>query len=199
MSTDPLAEAAASQLDRDALWRDPPPLAAGCEHDLELLPVTEPRFTVVCRKCGGLDVEASRAICSASLDAEPEYILLPDSSVRPVRPRGPDPLAAFCNARLDEDEAVARAAPAEFDNGEWPFWIEFMSTDRPDVDAACAFRDRFTPARRLREIAALRSVVADCGKALRYPANTPLYNLARRTLAGIASIWDDHPDYESVR
>jgi len=53
--------AAAVTMARDALWRDMPPLASGCAHDLELLPVVEFRQTVVCRKCGGLDVEASRA------------------------------------------------------------------------------------------------------------------------------------------
>lgn len=85
---DPFVVAAASTLARDALWTLPPPLAADCEHDLELLPVIEPRFTVVCRKCGGLDVTASRAIGSSPPDA-PEYVILADSSVRPLRVREP--------------------------------------------------------------------------------------------------------------
>lgn len=83
-SSDPLVLAAASTLARDALWRDPPPLAADCEHDLELLPVIEARFTVLCRKCGGLDVEASRAIGSPD-PAAPEYVILGDSSVRKIK------------------------------------------------------------------------------------------------------------------
>ena len=53
--------AAAATMARDALWRDPPLLAPDCAHDLELLPVVEFRQTVVCQKCGGLDVEASHA------------------------------------------------------------------------------------------------------------------------------------------
>lgn len=81
---DALAEAAAAQFARDALWRNPPPLAAGCEHDLELLPVIEPRFTVTCRTCGGLDTEASRAIGSADPDA-PEYLVRADGSMRRLR------------------------------------------------------------------------------------------------------------------
>ena len=51
--------AAAMQLGRDELWKRRPALAADCVHDLELLPIVEIRQTVVCRKCGGLDVEAS--------------------------------------------------------------------------------------------------------------------------------------------
>ena len=90
----PLLTAAAMQMARDEMWRNHPPLAAGCEHDLELLPVIEPRFTVVCRKCGGLDVTASRAIGSASPDA-PEYVILGDSSVRPLRVRDPSAVPGF--------------------------------------------------------------------------------------------------------
>jgi len=65
-SPDPLILAAASTLARDALWNDPPPLADGCEHDLELLPTIEFRQTVLCRKCGGLDVETSRQLTAGA-------------------------------------------------------------------------------------------------------------------------------------
>ena len=85
---------------------------------------------------------------------------------------GPDLLAAFCNARLDEEQHSAESMEDDM-LGDGDF-------------------------RWSREIAALRSIVADCEKALRYPANVPLHNLARRTLAGIASIWEDHPDYAAV-
>ena len=60
------AQAAARQMARDELWKRRPPLAADCEHDLEWLPVVEFRQTVVCRKCGGLDVDASLPECWAS-------------------------------------------------------------------------------------------------------------------------------------
>lgn len=54
------ARAAAATLGRDALWRDPPPLAAGCDHAVRCLPVVEFRQTVICIRCRGLDVDLSR-------------------------------------------------------------------------------------------------------------------------------------------
>lgn len=54
--------AAAMAMSRDALWENPPPLAAGCEHDLLCLLVIEFRQTVLCRKCGGLDPDTSRRV-----------------------------------------------------------------------------------------------------------------------------------------
>ena len=62
MARDPLMTAAAMHMARDETWRNPPPLAPGCEHDLLCLPVIEFRQTVICRKCGGLDADASRRI-----------------------------------------------------------------------------------------------------------------------------------------
>lgn len=55
----PLMQAALAGLSRDALWKNPPPLAEGCEHDFELLPIIEFRQTVICANCGGLDAERS--------------------------------------------------------------------------------------------------------------------------------------------
>ena len=57
--------AAAGTLGRDAIWREPPPLASDCEHDLRCQPVIEYRQTVLCAKCGGLDVNLSVAIAAA--------------------------------------------------------------------------------------------------------------------------------------
>jgi hypothetical protein len=59
---DPFAAAAARTLARDALWRNPPPLNPDCDHDLLCLLVIEVRQTVTCRKCGGLDQDASRRV-----------------------------------------------------------------------------------------------------------------------------------------
>jgi hypothetical protein len=56
----PLLTAAAMQMARDELWRNPSPLAADCDHDLLCLLVIEARQTVLCRKCGGLDADTSR-------------------------------------------------------------------------------------------------------------------------------------------
>lgn len=55
----PFRRAVSETLFRDALWRFPPPLADDCEHDLRLLPIAEPRQTVMCGKCRGLAVEVS--------------------------------------------------------------------------------------------------------------------------------------------
>jgi len=60
--TGPLLNATAMQMARDELWRNPPPLDGGCEHDLLCLLVIEARQTVMCRKCGGLDADASRRV-----------------------------------------------------------------------------------------------------------------------------------------
>lgn len=57
-----IARAAAATLSRDAIWRDKPPLASDCEHDLRCLPIVEYRQTVLCAKCGGLDTALSVAI-----------------------------------------------------------------------------------------------------------------------------------------
>lgn len=62
---DAIALAATEGLTRDAIWRTPPPLASGCEHDLRCLPCIEYRQTVLCAKCGGLDTALSQAIPAA--------------------------------------------------------------------------------------------------------------------------------------
>ncbi len=48
-----LPAAAIAMLARDALRRDPPPLSAGCEHDMRPLPTIDMRVDVACAKCGG--------------------------------------------------------------------------------------------------------------------------------------------------
>jgi hypothetical protein len=57
-----IARAAAIHLTRGAIWRQKPALAEGCEHDLRCLPSVEWRQTVLCAKCGGLDVALSQAV-----------------------------------------------------------------------------------------------------------------------------------------
>ena len=103
-------------------------------------------------------------------------------------------MAAFNAARLDE--AAARAwAVHDVEKCDALLYEEDMAgaaARAPDCDCGC-------PARVLREVAALRAIVADCTAKLAYPANAPMCCLARRTLAGIASIWEDHPDCDSGR
>ena len=68
MTDDAVMTAAWMQMGRDELWRNPPLLAADCEHDLLCLLVIEPRQTVVCRKCGGLDADTSRRMLAEPLE-----------------------------------------------------------------------------------------------------------------------------------
>lgn len=68
---------------RDAMWNDPPPLKDGCNHDYQLLPVIEPRLTVVCWRCGGLNPELSRELAQ-----RPElFVIQPDGGVARLRDR----------------------------------------------------------------------------------------------------------------
>lgn len=46
-----LGQAMADETDR--LWRERPPLAAGCAHDFRVRPSVGARVTVACRECGG--------------------------------------------------------------------------------------------------------------------------------------------------
>lgn len=68
-------------------------------------------------------------------------------------------LVEFLKSRLDEDEQAAKAAPWEFDNEEWPFWIETPIEYERKREGTEGYRDRFTPARVLREIEAKRRLV----------------------------------------
>ena len=111
----------------------------------------------------------------------------------------PPPLAAFLAARLDEESARAEAME-HFTVFEQPYYSCAASRTESYGDLEwgeghcdCFLAER--KAKRLREIAVLRSIVADCEAKLAYPANGPMFGLARRTLAGIASIWEDHADY----
>ena len=62
---------------RDAIWRNPPPLAADCDHDLRCLPCIEFRQTVLCARCGGLDTALSVAIANAPSS----FIIREDGSI----------------------------------------------------------------------------------------------------------------------
>jgi hypothetical protein len=122
-------------------------------------------------------------------------------------------LAAFINARLDEDEAAAKAAQDECvgtfaadGDTEWHAGDEQVFTEPHGIPvvigrygylgAAGSHIARHDPARALREVQAMRIVVADltilAGMSL---GLGPEY--ARRLLRVIAGIWEDHPDYRT--
>ncbi len=97
-----------------------------------------------------------------------------------------DDLIAFLRARLDEDEAAAKAV-------------------RPDQDYAdSAHQERWSPARVLREVAAMRAVVrryerGAAGELPEWKADRELTEAALAILLGVlrdlAAIWGDHPGY----
>lgn len=68
-----------------------------------------------------------------------------------------DDLIVWLRAALDEDERVADEAPWHLDQREWPFWVDV--DDERDMDSTCAYRDHFTPARALAEVAAKRRLL----------------------------------------
>ena len=112
----------------------------------------------------------------------------------------------FLEARLAEDEAVARAAEALDTN--WPFWVEV--DNEFDFDAANEFRSRLGPARVLRDVATGLGLLA---LHVQRPADDPetfshgLY-LSMATCAGcrevdpcrslrlLAAPFADHPGYD---
>jgi hypothetical protein len=111
-----------------------------------------------------------------------------------------DELAAFLAARLAEDEAAAQALGAdrwdaqEFSPTDWAIRGAGMGpravadTWKPETAAHIARHD---PARVLREVAVLRSIVTshhyDRGRCDSCEYDCPV--------AALAAIWQDHPDY----
>lgn len=86
-----------------------------------------------------------------------------------------DDLIAFLNARLDEDEAEAKAAANALNR--------HIECD-PDNAAHIARHD---PARVLREVAAKRAIVERYAKAPDWAGGEDVRLLA--------AVWSDHPDY----
>jgi hypothetical protein len=128
-------------------------------------------------------------------------------------------LAAFLAARLDEDEAAAKAAAlvdAHYGGrSSWaacfgmvtdaadPDWAvvdvapHFFSADRDPVNAHIARHD---PARVLREVEAKRAILARC-EYVRAAFRDPASGLWQRThadanLRHLAAVYSDHPDYD---
>ena len=136
-------------------------------------------------------------------------------------------LISFLNARLDEDEAAARAALPIYGPG-WrpenskvaglgPARIWGKDSKRPVAEAArrvsAAHITRHDPARVLREVAAKRAILAEHGPSRRDAsrcrvctaiAHTGMGHAdARRfrapcpTLLFLAAVYSDHPDYRA--
>ena len=111
----------------------------------------------------------------------------------------------FIEQRLAEDEAVANAA-AEVEGAQWRPDGYFNEPDKVDGDrdtavgydmssAASTHIARHDPARVLRQVKALRSIVEmQAAMSSMWIPNTG-YLMAEPNLQFIASIWSDHPDY----
>ena len=106
-----------------------------------------------------------------------------------------DVWTAFVAARLAEDEAAAQAAPWELDDGQWPFRVTLDPFRVTDEAAARAYVSQFRPIRALRQVAALRVILAEHA-----PISTPpICNICSedapcKTLRALAAIWADHAD-----
>jgi hypothetical protein len=112
-------------------------------------------------------------------------------------------LVAFLNARLDEDEAAARAAAGA------P-WLPDIGTD-----AVAEHIARHDPARVLREIAAKRAIVdfyveppngfltgiaEAVGDSEGGSGRTPRpLTVIEAVALDLADVWSDHPDYDPAR
>ena len=118
-----------------------------------------------------------------------------------------DDLTAFISARLDEDEAIAKAAA----NRHW-LTDDNIITLHPEHDgdgymswptrADAQHAASHDPARVLREVAAKRAVVGAYAKADEWvnvsAGATAGYarQIMDETLRHVAAVWSDHPDYK---
>ena len=128
-------------------------------------------------------------------------------------------LVAFLRARLDEDEATAKANidGGLGDTGEYgPSWPDYQTYSSDDIARAQAFLDCFRPLRVLREVEAKRAILAGLEEeqaqrlALRDSMATEgnrsyqegyadalgdcLYRLRRQW----AAVYRDHADYDEA-
>ena len=94
-------------------------------------------------------------------------------------------LVAFLTARLDEDEATAKAAAADWLDEEFPFEWD----DLPD-DAFTHIM-RHDPARVLREVKAGRAILAMYADGLAYDDYA-----VGRVIRVLVAVYSDHPDYD---
>lgn len=119
-------------------------------------------------------------------------------------------LIAFITARLDEDEAAARAAlSGSADGGVWEIAYPYggnaamirgqgiaMMQEKPQAGHIA----RHDPARALREVALGRVILAQHGRSPHWRPGDELLDCQYQkwpcpTLRALAAIWSDHPDY----
>ncbi len=127
-----------------------------------------------------------------------------------------DDLTAFITARLDEDEAIAKAAwPGPWDleteiggfgpvscvlmpipqhKGARTGLTSFTPLGTQDADTA-AHIARYDPARVLREVTAKRAI-AETGASLASSHDKYIRIVGESILTELAAVWSDHPDYK---
>lgn len=124
-----------------------------------------------------------------------------------------DPVA-FVSARLDEDEAAARAAaPGPWRGHEAGGWREVLLAKGISLNAADAEHiARHDPARVLREVAAKRAILeyfleppdgfrtgnaeVISGAAIGSGRGPGLLTVIEAIVLDLAAVWSDHPDYD---
>jgi hypothetical protein len=108
-----------------------------------------------------------------------------------------DELVEWLRVQIDEDERVAREAPFALDDESWPFWTDV--DDQDDYRTANQWRDRFKPARVLREVEAKRRILGRCIQAR---ADQGIYSedgqaaVAEDVLKLMALPYSDRSDYQ---
>ncbi len=115
-------------------------------------------------------------------------------------------ITEFLNARLDEDEVVAkRAAECEklrligedrgLAPGDWS-WLAHYGQPQPGDIALIDHQVRFDPARVLREVEAKRAILDEAQRAM---ASIPFghrYDFIVMMLRARAAVYSGHPDYQ---
>ena len=109
-------------------------------------------------------------------------------------------LATFLRARLDEDEAVAKAAEPH---------VRYVASCTPTLAGVAeqvAVEDhqaRHDPARVLREVEAARKILDQLGTDLSYrppvpPGHQRAWAIASLIVEAMAAVYSDHPDYDEA-
>jgi hypothetical protein len=113
-----------------------------------------------------------------------------------------DDLVAFLAARLDEDEAAARAALSQSAEEGTAWWFDDVGPETPREFHVA----RHDPARVLREVEARREILNRYARGLagdlpEWKAGRELIEaglaILRAVLRDLAAVYSDHPDYRA--
>jgi hypothetical protein len=116
-------------------------------------------------------------------------------------------LIEFLHARLDEDEAVVRRNLGRSGIGDDGNFPDYRTYDGPDLEAADDYLYHFRPTRELAEVAAKRTIIADCTEMVKMcqvgpdgnlgrPGEHMMGDFGRWILQKMAAPYADHPDFD---